>query len=71
MDVGEKPYYVDDPVWKVFVDGISTGGPEPLVKDFKSLQGVFTNMIQGVMLGEGGSVDELVTQAAADLAEVK
>ena len=42
-----------------------------LVKDFKSLQGVFTNMIQGVMLGEGGSVDELVTQAAADLAEVK
>lgn len=71
MDVGEKPYYIDDPMWKVFVDGISTGGPEPLVTDFKSLQGVFTAMIQGVMLGEGGTVDELVTQAAADLAEVK
>lgn len=67
----EKPYYVDDPMWKVFVDGISAGGPEPLVTDFKSLQGVFTQMIQGVMLGEGGSVDDLVKQAAADLADVK
>ena len=67
----EKPYYVDDPFWKIFVDGISTGGPEPLVSDFKSLQGVFTNMIQGVMLGEGGTVDELVTQAGVELAEVK
>jgi multiple sugar transport system substrate-binding protein len=67
----EKPYYVNDPFWKIFVDGISTGGPEPLVTDFKSLQGVFTTMIQGVMLGEGGSVDDLVKQAAADLAEVK
>jgi multiple sugar transport system substrate-binding protein len=69
--VAEKPYYVDDPRWKIYVDGISTGGPEPLVTDFKSLQGVFTTMIQGVMLGEGGTIDELVTQAAADLAEVK
>ena len=67
----EKPYYVDSPMWKVFVDGISTGGPEPLVTDFKSLQGVFTNMIQGVMLGEGGSVDDLVKQAGVELAEVK
>ncbi len=67
----EKPYYMDDPFWAIFVNGISTGGPEPMVTDFKSLQGVFTAMIQGVMLGEGGSVDELVTQAAADLAEVK
>ncbi len=67
----EKPYYVNDPFWKIFVDGISTGGPEPLVSDFKSLQGVFTNMIQGVMLGEGGTIDELVTQAGVELAEVK
>ena len=67
----DKPYYLNDPMWKIFVDGISTGGPEPLVTDFKSLQGVFTNMIQGVMLGEGGSVDELVTQAGVELAEVK
>lgn len=67
----EKPFYKDDPFWAIFVNGISTGGPEPLVTDFKSLQGVFTTMIQGVMLGEGGSVDDLVKQAAADLAEVK
>jgi multiple sugar transport system substrate-binding protein len=66
-----KPFYVDDPFWKIFVDGIATGGPEPLVTDFKSLQGVFTQMIQGVMLNEGGSVDDLVKQAAADLADVK
>jgi multiple sugar transport system substrate-binding protein len=67
----EKPFYMDDPFWAIFVNGISTGGPEPMVTDFKSLQGVFTNMIQGVMLGEGGSVDELVTQAGVELAEVK
>ena len=67
----EKPFYVDDPFWQIFVQGISTGGPEPLVSDFKSLQGVFTNMIQGVMLGEGGTIDELVTQAGVELAEVQ
>ena len=67
----DKPYYMNDPMWKIYVDGISTGGPEPLVTDFKSLQGVFTNMIQGVMLGEGGSVDELVKQAGVELADVK
>lgn len=67
----EKPYYVGDADWQIFVNGISTGGPEPLVTDFKSLQGVFTAMIQGVMLGEGGSVDDLVKQAGLDLAEVK
>ncbi|MEO8240707.1 MAG: sugar ABC transporter substrate-binding protein [bacterium] len=66
-----KPFYVDDPFWKIFVDGIATGGPEPLVTDFKSLQGVFTNMIQGVMLGEGGSIDDLVKQAGVELADVK
>lgn len=66
----EKIFYVDDPFWKVFVDGISTGGPEPLVQDFKDLQAVFTNMVQGVMLGEG-SIDALVTEAGEELAEVE
>ena len=64
-----EPYYLQDP-WPVFVAGISTGGPEPLVEDFKSLQNVFTNMVQGIMLGEG-TVDELVTEAGAELAEVR
>lgn len=62
-------YYKADP-WPVFVAGISTGGPEPMVEDFKSLQAVFTNMVQGIMLGEG-SVDELVTTAGEELAAVR
>ena len=69
--IKDKPFYVDNAMWKVYVDGISTGGPEPMVTDFKSLQGAFTTMIQGVMLGEGGSIDDLVKQAAADVAAVK
>jgi multiple sugar transport system substrate-binding protein len=64
------PFYKDDPFWQIFVNGIATGGPEPLVTDFKSLQGVFTTMIQGVMLEEG-DVDSLVTEAAEALAEVQ
>ena len=66
----EKIFYVDDPFWQVFVAGISTGGPEPMVEDFKALQAVFTNMIQGIMLGEG-TVDALVTEAGVELAEVR
>lgn len=62
-------YYTQDP-WPVFVAGISTGGPEPMVEDFKALQGVFTNMVQGVMLEEG-SVDELVTEAGVELNNVR
>ena len=54
----------------MFVAGISTGGPEPMVEDFKALQAVFTNMVQGIMLADG-TVDELVTQAGVELAEVK
>jgi len=65
-----EPFYLNDPFWQVFTAGISTGGPEPLVEDFKSLQAVFTNMVQGIMLDEG-SVDELVTIAGEELAEVE
>ncbi len=65
----DHPYYLDGN-WPIFVAGISTGGPEPLVEDFKSLQAVFTNMVQGIMLGDG-SVDELVTAAGEELASVR
>jgi len=64
----EKPFYVDDPYWQVFVDGIANGGPEPLVEDFKSLQSVFTNMVQGVLLGDD-TVDNLVAIAGEELDE--
>jgi len=63
------PYYTHDD-WPVFVAGISTGGPEPLVEDFKALQSVFTNMVQGIMLNDG-TVDELVTEAGKELAAVR
>lgn len=64
----ERPYYEGDDYWQVFVRGIGVGGPEPLVEEFKGLQSAFTNMIQGIILGEG-SVDELVEIAAEELDE--
>ena len=39
---------------------------EPLVEDFRSLQSVFTNMSQGIVLGED-SVDNLVAIAGEEL----
>ena len=68
--LGKTDVFYKQGNWPVFVAGISTGGPEPMVEDFKALQAVFTNMIQGIMLGEG-SVDELVTQAGVELAAVR
>jgi multiple sugar transport system substrate-binding protein len=62
----DKPFYVDDPFWQVFTASIPTGGPEPMIEDFKSLQNVFTDMVQGIMLEEG-EVDELVTIAGEEL----
>jgi len=66
----DDPYYVDDDFWGVYVAGISKGGPEPLVTDFKSLQSVFTNMIQGILL-EDDTAENLVAIAAEELAEIK
>ncbi len=66
----ENPYYKDDPFWKVFVDGIATGGPEPLVTDFKSTQSVFTNMVQGIILKED-TAENLVAIAAEELEDIK
>jgi multiple sugar transport system substrate-binding protein len=60
------PYYTQGDVWPNFVQGIATGGPEPLVEDFKSLQSVFTNMVQGIIL-QDDTVDNLVTIAGEEL----
>jgi len=62
----DSPYYEGDDYWQVFVAGIGKGGPEPLVEDFKSLQSVFTNMIQGIILADD-TVDSLVTIAGEEL----
>ena len=60
-------YYTEGD-WPTFTKTISTGGPEPLVEEFKSLQAVFTNMIQGILLKDD-TVDNLVTIAGEELDE--
>ena len=52
--------------WQHFISSIPGGGPEPLITDFKSLQAVFVNMIQGAILEEE-SIDDLVAIAAEEL----
>ena len=64
--MGFENVYYESGNWPVFTATISTGGPEPLLKDFKSLQSVFTNMIQGIILADD-TVDNLVTIAGEEL----
>ena len=64
--MGKTDLYYADGIWPNFTQTISTGGPEPLVEDFGSLQSVFTNMVQGIILEED-SVDNLVTIAGEEL----
>lgn len=66
--LGKDEVYYTEGDWPTFTKTISTGGPEPLVEEFKSLQAVFTNMVQGVLL-EDDSVDNLVTIAGEELDE--
>ena len=64
--MGVTDLYYEQGVWPNFTASISTGGPEPIVEDFKSLQSVFTNMVQGILL-EDDTVDNLVTIAGEEL----
>ena len=64
--MGMTDLYYNEGIWPIFTGSIQTGGPEPLVEDFKSLQSVFTNMIQGIIL-EDDTVDNLVTIAGEEL----
>ncbi|WP_380058288.1 ABC transporter substrate-binding protein [Falsihalocynthiibacter sp. SS001] len=64
--LGMSEVYYESGIWPNFTATISTGGPEPLVEDFKSLQSVFTNMVQGIIL-QDDTVDNLVTIAAEEL----
>ncbi len=66
--MGKSDLYYEEGVWPNFTATISTGGPEPIVEDFKSLQSVFTNMVQGILLADD-TVDNLVTIAAEELDE--
>ncbi len=64
--MGKSDLYYADGIWPTFTASIPTGGPEPLVEDFKSLQSVFTNMVQGIILKDD-TVDNLVTIAGEEL----
>ena len=66
--MGKTDLYYEDGIWPNFTATISTGGPEPIVEDFKSLQSVFTNMVQGIIL-QDDTVDNLVTIAGEELDE--
>jgi multiple sugar transport system substrate-binding protein len=68
---GITDVYYAAPEWQLFKDTIPTGKPEPMVYNFASLQGVFTNMIQGVLLGEITDINAAVTEAAAGIAAIQ
>lgn len=65
-----SPFYAGDAFWENFTKPISTGGPEPVVTDFKAIQGVFTAMIQGIVLKED-TAENLVAIAAEELEDIK
>jgi multiple sugar transport system substrate-binding protein len=70
-DQGITDVYYAKPEWKLFIDTIPTGKPEPMVYNFASLQGVFTNMIQGVILGEITDINAAVTEAAEGIKAIQ
>lgn len=68
LGVSDLYYEAAPEHWQHFISGIPGGGPEPLLTDFRSLQAVFVNMIQGAILEEE-SIDDLVAIAAEELAD--
>ncbi len=69
--LGIADLYYEKPEWQLFKDTIATGRPEPMVYNFASLQSVFTNMIQGVLLGEITDINGAVSEAAAGIAAIQ
>lgn len=59
-----------DANWKPFLDGISFGGPEPLLTDYKGLQNTMIEMVQSVVTG-AAEPQAALTKAAAALEEFK
>ena len=41
-----------DPYWQPFIDGITSGGPEPLFTDYRGFQNVMIEMVQSVVTGK-------------------
>ncbi len=56
--------------WKVFIDSIEFGGPEPLFTDYVGFQNTIIEMVQSVVTGEAEPQAALET-AAAELEQFK
>jgi multiple sugar transport system substrate-binding protein len=70
-----RPVHVDKlladaPYWKPFLDGISFGGPEPLLTDYVGLQNVMIEMVQSVVTGAAEPAAAL-EKAAGELEQYK
>lgn len=59
----------EDPTWEPFVVSVPTGGPEPLLTDYVSMQDAINEAIQGVVLGEI-SAEEAAAEAAEELQDL-
>ena len=59
----------EDATWEPFVVSVPSGGPEPLLVDYVTMQDVINEAIQGVILDEI-SPEEAAAQAAEELAEL-
>ncbi|MFC5445885.1 ABC transporter substrate-binding protein [Rhizobium halophytocola] len=59
-----------DPYWQPFIDGITSGGPEPLFTDYRGFQNVMIQMVQSVVTGQAEPKAAL-EKASAALEEYK
>ena len=59
----------EDPTWEPFVVSVPTGGPEPLLTDYVSMQDAINEAIQGVVLDEI-SAEEAASEAAEELRDL-
>ncbi len=59
-----------DANFKPFIDGISYGGPEPLLTDYVGLQNVMIELVQSVVTGKAAPADAL-KKAAGELEQYK
>ncbi|MBB3949118.1 ABC transporter substrate-binding protein [Aureimonas jatrophae] len=57
-------FVAENPDWKPFIDGIKSGGPEPLFTDYKGFQNAMITMVQSVVTGQATPEDAIKTASA-------
>jgi len=57
-------FVAENPSWKPFIDGIQSGGPEPLFTDYKGFQNAMITMVQSVVTGQATPEDAIKTASA-------